>query len=160
MSIPSLKKVNISEERINDLKGQLDQISFDGAPVAISISHIKDQYSLTRQIEEYLVEKNRKMIPYPICLITSVNIQSSSLIVIKETKEAPRFFLQKIKSLNLKENAILKKIALLQTKIKSTNITLSQNTFKEYSKATKKIHDLERQSNFINDILTAKGSKK
>lgn len=160
MSIPSLKKVNISQDRIDDLKSQLDQISFDGAPVAISISHIKDQYSVTTQIEDYIIKKKIELIPYPICLITSENIQSNLLIIIKETNEAPKFFLQKIKSLNLKENAILKKIALLQEKIRNTNIAQSKSTFKKYSFSTRKINNLQIQSNFINDILMSKEGNK
>lgn len=159
MSIPSLKKVNIAENNLSDLSGQLDLINFDNAPVAISISHIKDQYSVVQKIEEYIVENNLKLLPYPVCLITNENIRSNSLIIIKETKEAPRFFLQKIKSLNLKENAILKKISLLQTKIRSTNISQSKETFKNYSQATRRINKLQRQSSFINEILTAKGDR-
>jgi hypothetical protein len=152
MSIPSLKKVNLSQD-ITELTGQLDQISFDDVPLAINISHLKEQIQAIKIIETYIKDNRIKLTPYPISIITTEDYKSSELLILNDTKEFPRFFSQKIKPLNLKENALLKKIYLLQEKIKGTDIKASKDVFQNYAATSKKINMLNRQSTFIDIIL-------
>ena len=106
-----------------------------------------------KNIESYIEEHDVRMIPYPICVLSSEDIQSTSLLVIKNLKNSPNFFNQKIKTLNLKENALLKRINLLQSKLKNNNIAQSQRTLKDFSYVTQEIDLLDRQSRFIRKII-------
>lgn len=155
MSIPSLKKVNLSQD-LTELTTQLDQISFDDVPLAINISHLKEQTQAIKIIEDYIKNNRISLTPYPISIITSENYKSSDLLILTDTKNFPRFFSQKIKPLNLKENALLKKIYLLQEKIKNTDIKSSKDIFKKYATTNRKIDMLNRQSTFIDTILKGK----
>lgn len=153
MNIPSLKKVNIAKGSKIDLFDQLALVNFSSAPVAINISHLEDQERYLEFIEEYINENEIRLIPYPICVLVKDDLYSEKLLIIKKLKGAPNFYNQKIKPLNLKENALLKRISLLQNKIKNNNIAESQNVFKNYARYTKEVDLLDRQGKFINKII-------
>lgn len=155
MSIPSLKKVNLSQD-LTELTSQLDQISFDDVPLAINISHLKDQLKAIGIIEQYIKDNRIRLNPYPVSIITTEEYKSDELLILTDTKYFPRFYSQKLKPLNLKENALLKKISLLQEKIKSIDMPSSKAVFKKYAKTSRKINLLQRQSAFIDTILKGK----
>lgn len=153
MSIPSLKKVNLSQN-ITELRSQLDLISFDDVPLALNIAHLRDQKMAIHQIEKYIKDKRINVLPYPISVITTEKFISNKLLIMNNPKFFPKFFIQKLKPLNLKENALLKKINLLQEKIKNTDIISSKRIFESYAKTNRKINILRKQEEFINGILS------
>jgi hypothetical protein len=157
MSIPSLKKVNIAKSKKTELYAQLDLVSFTGAPVAINIAHLEGQVDILKNIESYIEENEVRLIPYPVCVLCSEDIQSSSLLIIKNLRNSPNFFNQKIKTLNLKENALLKRINLLQSKLKNNNTPQSQRILRDFSSVTQEIDLLDRQSRFIKKIIKDEG---
>ncbi|MCT4641961.1 MAG: hypothetical protein N4A33_06640 [Bacteriovoracaceae bacterium] len=154
MALPSLKKINLSKTTEPELYAQLSTIKFSLSPIILGVTAIEDQKAAVQTIDKFIKEKKIRTIPYPICIqVSQEDIHSQSCLVIKDAKEAPQFFSQKVKPLNLKENQLLSKVNLLQSKIFSSNSDEIEPILKEYTKNHKTIFSLEKQEAFFKEVL-------
>ena len=116
MAIPSFKQVNINFPTKEKIFEQLSLHQFGQLPYIFTISHLEDEVQALSFIEEYLQENDISNYPYPIYIISTLKLYKGPFTLFEKIEELPRFFKQKIKQLNTKENKILQKIYLKQQK--------------------------------------------
>ena len=155
MAIPSYKQVNINFEDKNSVFNQLSMHQFGQLPFLITISHLNEQYSALKNIEQYFVENEINNYPYPIYIVSTIKNYFGPFHIFESVEVCPKFYKQKIKQLNTKENKILQKIYLKQKNLKNMNSLNHKNVFEFYSESHKTIFNLEKEKSFL-DKLTAK----
>ena len=155
MAIPSYKQININFEDKNSVFNQLSLHQFGQLPFLITISHLNEQYSALKNIEQYFVENEINNYPYPIYIVSTIKNYFGPFHIFESVEACPKFYKQKIKQLNTKENKILQKIYLKQKNLKNMNSLNHKNVFEFYSESHKTIFNLEKEKSFL-DKLTAK----
>ena len=155
MAIPSYKQVNINFEDKNSVFNQLSLHQFGQLPFLITISHLNEQYSALKNIEQYFVENEINNYPYPIYIVSTIKNYFGPFHIFESVEACPKFYKQKIKQLNTKENKILQKIYLKQKNLRNMNSLNHKNVFEFYSESHKTIFNLEKEKSFL-DKLTAK----
>ncbi len=158
MAIPSYKQVNINFEDKTSVYGQLNLHQFGQLPYLLNISHLAEQLIALKNIECYFQENEIKNYPYPIYIISNIKNYFGPFHIFESVESCPRFFRQKIKQLNTKENKILQKIYLKQKNLKNMNGINFTNTFQYYSDSHKSLYNLEKEKEFL-DKLTFKLEK-
>jgi hypothetical protein len=152
MAIPSYKQVNINFEDKNSVFNQLSLHQFTQLPYLINISHLNEQYSALKNIEQYFMENDINNYPYPIYIISTVKNYFGPFHIFDSVESCPKFFKQKIKQLNTKENKILQKIYLKQKNLKNMNTLNHKEVFELYSESHKKIFYLEKEKTFLDNL--------
>lgn len=155
MPIPSYKQIHMKAESRNSTFDQLSAQQFGQVPFVLSIDHLANQIESLKNIEDYLIEKNLTNYPYPVYIISSVDNYLGKLQLFKNISECPRFYKQKIKQLNIKENKILQKIYLKQKNLQNIQGIDIVPHFSDYAKTHKKLHNLKREESFY-DLLIGK----
>jgi len=155
MAIPSYKQVNINFEDKNSVFNQLSMHYFGQLPFLITISHLNEQYSALKNIEQYFVENEINNYPYPIYIVSTIKNYFGPFHIFESVEACPKFYKQKIKQLNTKENKILQKIYLKQNNLKNMKSLNHKSVFEFYSESHKTIFNLEKEKSFL-DKLTAK----
>lgn len=153
MPIPSYKQIHIKNEVREVIFEQLKLHHFGQVPFVLSITHLKNQIEALINIEDFIEEKEISNYPYPIYIISDINNYTGPLNLFKTFEECPRFFKQKIKQLNLKENKILQKIYLKQKNIQNMRTVDYQPHLEEYGNSHKKINNLYKEKVFLGNLL-------
>jgi hypothetical protein len=152
MAIPSYKQININFEDKKSVFEQLALHQFGQIPYIINISHLTEQYSALKNIEQYFTENEVNNYPYPIYIISTIKNYFGIFHIFESIEACPSFFKQKIKQLNTKENKILQKIYLKQKNLNNMNGLNSKNIFKYYSQSHKTIYNLEKEKHFLDNL--------
>ncbi len=157
MNLPIYQIIYLKSGQIEELNIHLvDQINFRG-PVVFELAHLdQDQQRETIGIiENYFSTKNISyLFPYPVYISSSFNESISHMPMVKSQADLPRFFKHKDGKLMPKDSLILNKNKLYQQEIKNSDPTLTQLTIKRFSAYHKRMHIIEHEKNFYQNILT------
>lgn len=156
MALPIYKKILIKSSTSRQIHSQLDQIDFGENPFIFHFPNsINNQLACIEHIEDYLAEHEINTFSYPIFVVTEVDIEdyTGSLRIIKESKEAPKFYRHKSKQLSVKENQKLDVIKLKQQRLNGLRPNEFMPILKEYGTSAKVISDLSKEHQFLSDVL-------
>jgi hypothetical protein len=144
----------------NDYREELTELLFDDLniqnPVVFDLRSlsIDDQKKAIVLIEEFFLTKNLSYnFPYPIYALSGYKDESSGLTSLRSEREIPLFFTKISGKMNLKENHLKEKNALIQRQIKNSDHDRCSEVLKDYSYTHKKIYLEEQERLFYKSIL-------
>lgn len=153
MAIPSYKKVHIISENKSDIFKQLESFQYGRIPYIFIIEHLGSmQGQVIKYLEDFIQTYNINIKTYPIHVITSEALHSNSLNLFSHISQCPRFFNQKIKQLNVKENSLLKKLLLKQSNLQNIQESECLPILQEYAKAHRALFNLEKEKDFLSEL--------
>ena len=152
MSIPSYKQININNSTQESIISQLEPHNFNNIPYVLNISHLSDQFEAISIIEEFFEKHNISNYPYPIYIISNLKNYHGPFSIFESLSECPKFFKQKIKQLNARENKIMQKIYLKQKNLLNMQGHNYENHLKDYSLTHKEIHHLHKEDLFLSKL--------
>ena len=153
MLVPTFKTISINSAEKRMIDAQLDQYEFGTYPYILTINEIiEGQLECLTNIEEYIEEKEITLIPYPIYIIGDIKNYKGKLEVFSSKKEIPRFYNQKERVLNSKEEQIFNKVQLKQRNLNSIQSIDFTPTLKEYARTHKKINELELELHYLAEL--------
>lgn len=153
MPIPSYKQIHIKSEAREVIYDQLNFHQFGQVPYILSISHLENEIEALKNIEDYLAEKKLSNYPYPIYIVSSIQNYRGEMEIFPRIEECPKFYKQKIKQLNVKENKILQKIYLKQKNLQNMRNLEYAPYLKEYGKSHKKLHLLYQEDSYLTQLI-------
>lgn len=152
MPIPSYKQIHIKSEERSKIFDQLNFHQFGQVPYIFSISHLGNELVALKNIEDFLEENQLSNYPYPIYIVSSIQNYRGSLELFSTIEECPKFYKQKIKQLNVKENKILQKIYLKQKNLQNIRAVEFTPYLNEYGRAHKKLFNLHKEEVFLSKL--------
>lgn len=154
MAIPSFKQVNINFASREKIYNQLSLHQFGQLPYILTISHLEEEVQALKYIEDYLEEHDISNYPYPIYIISKIKLYKGPFSLFEKIEDLPKFYKQKIKQLNTKENKILQKIYLKQQNLMNMNGVDFTYVLKQYADSHKMIYNNIKESDFLDRIST------
>lgn len=119
MAPPILKILELLTDKKDNLFTFLDGQNFNERPVLISLNKFtQSQEALLELLDEYFSLKETL---YPVYIQTHVLDFPTHLNIVQSSNEVPKFFKQKTKQLNIKENLVFNKIKLKQDQLRNFN---------------------------------------
>jgi hypothetical protein len=153
MAIPTFKKVTINSQQKRMIYAQLDQHEFGSFPYIFSIHHLVKMQSETLQnIEDYILDHHISIFPYPIYVIGNVQNYNGSLNVVSDIKYIPKFYDQKEKQLNSKEEQLFSKVILKQKNLSNLQDIDFLPILSEYARTHKSISLLNSELDYLSAI--------
>lgn len=159
MAIPSYKKIHLKSETITEVKNQLSVLNFSQSPHIIIIEHLENQKLAIENLEFFLKGTRINFDVYPLYILTNLSDTPSKLNLIKELNQAPKFYYQKVKLLNVKENKLLTKIELKQRNLNALRYSDYKMHLKSYAEDHKKLAVLCNEGHFLDDLWNQLESK-
>lgn len=156
MPIPSYKQLHIKKSNRLDIFDQLNFHQFGQVPYVFSIDHLENEIEALANIEDYFYEYKLSHYPYPTYIVSNIQNYQGPLLLVQTIEQCPRFYKQKVKQLNVKENKILQKIYLKQKNMNNLKDFDYQPAIEEYAKGHKKLSHLNHAKKFydqLNNIL-------
>ena len=153
MKIPSYKVVRILSENKLDVEAQLKAVEYGQAPYAFDLDLLEKPQPAIDCIENYLETEEIAMTPYPIIVISKRALICEILDVYPSIAQAPRFFNQKTKAPNIREQAILSRLELKRKSFESLRTLAYEPILKKYSISHKIISELAREAFFYEQLL-------
>lgn len=153
MAIPSYKQVNINFSDEKNIDKQLSMHQFGQLPYIFNISHLKDQITALRNIENHMQMKQISNYPYPIYIISDIKNHHGLFSLFEKIEHIPKFFKQKIKQLNTKENKILQKIYLKQHNLENMNGVNFKESIDEFAISHQAIFKTVKEKEFYDKII-------
>jgi hypothetical protein len=152
MAIPSYKQININNSTEDSIITQLEPHSFDQLPYVIDISHLSDQFEAISIIEDFFSDHQITNYPYPIYIISTLKNYHGPFSIFESLSACPKFYKQKLKQLNARENKIMQKVQLKQKNLLNMQGHNFEEDLIDYSLAHKLIHHLHKESLFLNRL--------
>lgn len=153
MPIPSYKQVHIKSEKKEMIFDQLSIHQFGQVPYILSIDHLTAQDLAIVAIEEYFELNKVSNYPYPIYIVSTVKNYLGPLQIKNAIEDCPKFYKQKIKQLNNKENKILQKIYLKQKNLQNIRLEDYLPFLNEYAKSHKRLNELYKEQVFYEELI-------
>ena len=151
MAPPIIKQIELLSNMKTNVHHFLNEQDFNERPTVISLMKFPDeQEPLLEMIEEYF---ENKFFIYPVYILSSMPEFPTQLNVIDNLNQVPKFYKQKSKQLNIKENLIYNKIKLKQEQLKSINQSETTPTIKNYAFEHKIISEKESFNKYLKDII-------
>ncbi len=158
MAVPCFKVYKVISSDKEQLLLLLKQINFSSAPIIIQIQFVEEnQLVVLDYIEEYLNSINKRMIPYDVYIITTVDNYTGPLSIFSEMNSLPHHYRRKNRPLNTKEANIMKKIVLKQTNIQNLNEKDYKETIQLYSQNQTELKQLSQYEHFLKQIKSKIG---
>jgi hypothetical protein len=152
MAIPSYKQISINNSTEDSIISDLEPHSFDQLPYVINISHLSDQFEAVAIIEDFLIERKVTNYPYPVYIISNLKNYHGPFSIFESLNDCPRFYKQKIKQLNVRENKIMQKIYLKQKNLLNMQGHNYEEDLKDYSISHREISNLHQESIFLDKL--------
>ncbi len=153
MALPCFKVYKVISSDKEQVFSLLKQINFSSAPIIIQIQFVEEnQLIVLDYIEEYLISINKRMLPYDVYIITSVEEYTGPLSIFSEMNRLPQHYRRKNISLNTKEANIMKKIVLKQTNIQNLNEKDFKDTIQSYSQHQTELKQLSEYEHFLKQV--------
>lgn len=153
MAPPIIKQIELLSDKKENIFQFLSEHNFNERPTVISLLKFKDtQEQLISILEEFFEEKS---FIYPAYILTTMIEYPTTLNMVESLNQVPKFYRQKSKQLNIKENLVFNKIKLKQEQLKSINQEEIGPILREYSKEHKIINDKELFNNYMKKIIHA-----
>lgn len=153
MGIPSYKQVHIRYTNKLEIYNQLKAFQFGKNPYIFIITHLEKQQEAIQSLENYFIEYDIESTPYPIFILANQNVNSSIIEVVQSMDQVPQFFHQKVKTPNIKEQAVLAKLDLKKENLSKLRSEDYNPILRNYSSFHKEIYELTREANFYETIL-------
>lgn len=152
MSIPSYKQIHIIKEDRETIFEQLSEHQFGNLPYVLIITQLKDQLMAINNINDYIYENDTPKLPYPIYIVSNEINAISDIAIFKTFNECPRFFNQKIKAPNIKEQAILHKLHLKQKNLSNLKPHEFNIAIDMYAKGHKELSKIAKEGDFLEKL--------
>jgi hypothetical protein len=152
MPIPSYKQIHIKSEAREMIYDQLNFHQFGQVPYILSISHLENEIEALKNIEDYCEEHRLSNYPYPLYVVSTLQNYRGALEIFESIEQCPKFYKQKIKQLNVKENKILQKIYLKQKNLMNMRNLEYRPYLEEYGRSHKKLHTLYQEEVYLNKL--------
>jgi hypothetical protein len=156
MDLPKYKHLTISSYAPEELENFLQKEINLNAPTAIDLKKltIDQQKEIIGLIQNFLMRVNGSFLfPYPIYLISELDQAMSSMPLVKDLTNLPRFFSHKESKINVKESQVLNKNKLLQKEIFNSDFQQNQIKIEEFANRHKLINRLENERLFYRSLL-------
>jgi hypothetical protein len=153
MTIPTFKKITINSQQKRMIYAQLDQHEFGAFPYIFNFHElVQSQIEAIKNIEDYLVDHSISLFPYPIYIIADVNNYHGHLNVVSDPKFIPKFYEQKERPLNSKEEQLYSKVLLKQKNLSNLQEIDFFPVITEYARTHKSISLLSSELEFLKSI--------
>lgn len=155
MQLPNYKELFIKKADKELIKKLFAASSIGRAPVVIKIDHLKTTQHNAISIIEEILKQNMisSKFPYPIFLLSTVDNYQGDLNIIHDLNELPKFFDKKEKMLNVKEQNLLAKVRIYQTKLFNTNIPQQMEKIKDFANHHKQLFLLSKEGQYLENLL-------
>lgn len=155
MGLALFKTIEIYDHKRPAIWAKLSNAGIGQQPLAIDLRKLgPEEGPALESIEEYLLQGKGRDFPYPLYIIVS-DIETESFISLVDSPERlPRFFKQKSRPLNIKENNMLAKVSLKQKKLESINIEEFKPVVQTYAANHKMIYKKQVYLDYLNEVLT------
>lgn len=151
MAPPIVKQIELLSETLANIIQFLDEQSFNERPHVISLQKFPEkQIELVQVLDDYFIDKS---FIYPVYILSQVTDYPTRLTLIQELSEVPRYYKQKSKQLNIKENLVFSKIKLKQNQLTNINMLEIKPILDQYAYDHKIIYEKECFNEFLTDVI-------
>ncbi len=156
MALPSYKNINIVSEKKAQIYAVLKKIDWTEAPIVLNILHMgNEQLSILETIDEYFEEYPKNLLPYPVYALADCKYYTGPIYTAKEVRELPKFYNQKSRPLNAKENTIMSKVTLKKANLSNLRSAEYWPILKHYSDVHRNISSLQKEKSYYEEIKKA-----
>ncbi len=153
MALPSFKNVHIASEKKETIFSQLKKINWDESPIVLNVLHLLEfQLEALENIDLFFEANPNNKLPYQVYAFGKCPLYTGPLYLAREVKELPRFYNQKTRPLNAKENGVMNKVLLKRTNLVNLRSSEYIPVLNQYAHAHKKISLLNKELDFINEV--------
>lgn len=155
MGLALFKTLEIYDHKRPAIWAKLSNAGVGQQPLAIDLRKLGDnELGALESIEEFLLQGKGRDFPYPLYVIVSDPRIESFVHLVDAPERLPRFFKQKNRPLNIKENNMLAKVNLKQKSLESINIEDFRPVAKAYAEKHKIIHKKQLYLDYLNEVLS------
>lgn len=155
---PIVKTIELLSDKQLNIVQLLNDQCFNERPHLISLQKFPEkQVELIQILDDYFIDKS---IIYPIYILTSVVDYPTQLSLVEDVSEVPKYYKQKNKQLNIKENLVFNKIKLKQNQLKNINQNEIRPIVDRYAYDHKIVFEHECFNNFMLEIIKGIRKKK
>ena len=153
MELPILTEIKIND--LSNLITQLENLNIGDTPFYLDLSNYSSLIvdKIINSLETYFQDIGiSPRFPYPFYLIVS-NLKKKTIFpILKNKKELPKYFSEKLMKFSTQE-ILLNKIQILKEKTNNGNIEKNLRNFKHFIHTQKSIKILHKESLFLNKVL-------
>tara|TARA_B100001971_G_scaffold61895_1_gene56871 strand:+ start:71050 stop:71532 length:483 start_codon:yes stop_codon:yes gene_type:complete len=152
MAPPIIKQIELLSDKKENIYNFLNEQDFDERPCVISLMKFPEkQEQLIEVIGEILRDKS---FLYPIYIYTTLIDYPTQLNLVDNLNQVPKYYKQKTKQLNIKENLVYNKIKLKQDQLRSINRAEVDPIIKEFALEHKMIKEKEDFNIYLKKIIS------
>jgi hypothetical protein len=153
MALPSYKNILINSSQKEMIFNQLTIVKWDESPMVLTINHLEEkQLEALDHIDEFFEEKPIKDLPYSVYILGVCPEYTGPLFMASEVSKLPQFFNFKTRSLNTKENNMMKKVQLKQANLLNMRASEYLPAINKYAESHKKIAQINKETNYYLQI--------
>jgi len=153
MSLPSYKAYNVNSHDKRMIYAQLKQVDFHTNPIVLIVNSLKDlQGEAMNNIDSFFHDNPIDIFPYSVYVIGDCPHYTGKIFVVKDKINLPKFFNRKPKTLNPKENNVLKKLHLKKEHFNHINAHDYLPIINAYASGQKNISQLQIEEEYLTKI--------
>lgn len=154
MALPLYKILEIYDAKKAAVWAKMANAPIGALPVIFDITKLaaKERQAL-EFIEEFVRLKKAATFPYPLYVISTIKNHQGVIELFESINHVPQFFRKKNRPLNMKENSLLSKVNLKQSKLANVNPEDFDNVSKNYSSGHKVIFKKQSYLDYMATIL-------
>ncbi len=160
MSLPHYKYIQVNSSNQRMIYAQLNQIKFELGPYVFIVETLGDkQAEAISNIDQYITGHRVSIFPYAPYIIGNASDYKGKILVVSAKEDLPFFFKVKSRPLGTKESVIMNKIDLKRKNLQNMNSIEYNPVLKEYARTHKIINQLQKENNFLEDIINNTGGE-
>lgn len=153
MGLPLHKTIKINGVDEEFVLSQLDNIDFSERPITLDLLHLgTDQLTVIEVIDQFFYSSGHNFLSYPVYVLSTCPDYDGQLRVISDEQHLPKFFFRKVRSLNVKENNLVKKAKLIQESFANIQVDEAYPLLEEYSRTHEIIEKLAIEEHFYQKL--------